>query len=65
MATTPRKRTACACRAAGWRAIGPKLAAMSLVSLFALLLIVGVALLGIAALVALVLLVMRGRSVES
>jgi hypothetical protein len=38
---------------------------MSLVSVFAVLLIVGVALLGIAALVALVLLLLRGRSVES
>ena len=38
---------------------------MSLVSVFAILLIVGVALLGIAALVALVLLLVRGRSVES
>ena len=42
-----------------------RLGAMSLVSVFAVLLIVGVALLGIAALVALVLLLLRGRSVES
>jgi hypothetical protein len=38
---------------------------MSLVSVFAVLLIIGVALLGVAALVALVLLLLRGRSVES
>jgi hypothetical protein len=38
---------------------------MSLVSVFAILLIVGVAALGAAALVALVLLLVRGRSVES
>ena len=44
---------------------GPRIAAMSLVSVFAMLLIVGVAVLGIAALVALVLLLIRGRSVES
>jgi hypothetical protein len=38
---------------------------MSLVSAFAVLLVAGVALLGIAALAALVLLLVRGRSVES
>lgn len=38
---------------------------MSLVSVFAILLIAGVVVLGIAALVALVLLLVRGRSVES
>jgi hypothetical protein len=43
----------------------PRIAAMSLVSVFAILLIVGVAALGAAALVALVLLLVRGRSVES
>ena len=44
---------------------GPRIAAMSLVSVFAILLVVGVAALGAAALVALVLLLVRGRSVES
>ena len=43
----------------------PRIAAMSLVSVFAILLVVGVAVLGAAALVALVLLLVRGRSVES
>jgi hypothetical protein len=38
---------------------------MSLVSVFAILLVAGVALLGIAALAALMLLLVRGRSVES
>ena len=38
---------------------------MSMIGVFAVLLIVGVAVLGIAALVALVLLLVRGRSVES
>lgn len=38
---------------------------MSMIGVFAILLIAGVAVLGIAALVALVLLLVRGRSVES
>jgi hypothetical protein len=42
-----------------------RLAVMSIVSVFAILLIVGVAVLGIAALGALALLLVRGRSVES
>lgn len=41
------------------------LASMSLAALFAVLLIVGVAVMGVAAAVALVLLLIRGRSVES
>ena len=45
--------------------LGPRIAVMSMLSVFAVLLIVGVAALGIAALVALVLLLIRGRSVES
>ena len=49
----------------GAEAPGPRIAAMSLVSVFAILLVVGVAVLGAAALVALVLLLVRGRSVES
>ena len=41
------------------------LASMSMAALFAVLLIVGVAVMGVAAAVALVLLLIRGRSVES